>query len=182
MNYLDYVEWLKGRGVILTGEIPVPGQGSQSVKDAGVDVNPPDGQGKQATVNFLDYVGYLKNGSADDGSVPIKAPHETSKSVKNASEQIPGVTTKQIRNRLELLLLPSELLKAVDNGTLTKSAARVLVRFRKLGDVDQMHEQMMEYGEKKTTRGDSPNGQILPQSKKPKPSRNTSRSLFSRMR
>lgn len=51
------------------------------------------------------------------------------------------MTTKQIRDRLELLLLPDELLDAVDNGTLTQSAARTLVRFRKLGDVDQPFEQ-----------------------------------------
>lgn len=74
-------------------------------------------------MNYLDYVGYVKGeGGSDNKSVPIKAPHETSESVQNAEERIPGVTTKQIRDRLELLLLPSELLKAVDNGTLTKSA------------------------------------------------------------
>lgn len=120
-----------------------------------------DVNGKPPSVNYLDYVGYIKEGGSPDSGGPVSVPHRDSESVKFASEQIPGVTKRQIEHRLELLLLPSSLLNAVDNGTLTKSAARVLVRFRQLGDVDQMHEEMSEYGNKDMYRGDSPDVRSL---------------------
>ena len=82
-------------------------------------------------MNYLDYTEYIKEGDVPMGNILI--PGQNSSSVKSASKQIPGVTVKQIQRRLELLLLPDELLNAVDNGTLTQSAARTLVRFRQLG-------------------------------------------------
>lgn len=106
-------------------------------------------------VNFGVYVGYIKGDKPQN--MRIVLPTEDGQSMQKASDKIPGVTTRQIRSRLELLLLPNDLLEAVDNGTLKKSVARVLVKFRKLGDVEQMHQEMLSFGKNDKYRGSGVN-------------------------
>ena len=58
-------------------------------------------------MNYGDYVGYIKGGESTIGAISV--PTKNSQSVQEASNKIPGVTPKQIQNRLELLLLPNPL-------------------------------------------------------------------------
>lgn len=118
----------------------------EGLEEADVGVNKPKGERGQYTTNFEDYVGYIKG---SDGTIcTIRVPTEKSQSVKEASDKIPGVTPKQVQDRLELLLLPNSIQQAIDNETVTQSSVRPLVKFRKLGNVEQMHQEMNKMYEK----------------------------------
>lgn len=117
-----------------------------------------DAQGRDRYyVNYRDYIEYINGEEEERSSVTsIRSPSASSASAQEAANTIPGVTAGHIQHRLQILLLPTELRSAVDNGQITISVVEQLVRFREVGDVEQMHELMLKYGKDDRFRGSNP--------------------------
>jgi hypothetical protein len=92
---------------------------------------------------FSDYIDYIKAGRAASEAA-WHSPTADSASVDQAAETIPGVSARTIQNKLALLWLPDRLHADIDNGALAESHGVILSRLRKLGDVEAMHQAMVD--------------------------------------